>query len=238
MRSSPRILASTEIPAHASFASGSGIGKRTKDVTKAARRGDSRGVNASIGPSPEDAGESRKGASDEEWRRLFATLAAGDPSPLEALYDLSARRIFGLALWRTGSAEDAGEVVQEVFLRLARDPRRLDRVTHPEAWLLGVAHHVAADLSRRRRRRESAPLDDVPFLAAPAVDESRAIDARRASRFLAQLPPAQRTAIYLKHFAGCTFAAIARMTGVPAFTAASRYRLGIGKLRRLMEVSR
>jgi RNA polymerase sigma-70 factor (ECF subfamily) len=182
--------------------------------------------------------EARGETSDERWARLFADLSTGDPSALEALYDLAARRLFGLALWRTGSVEDAGDVVQEVFLRVARSHRRLDRVTNPESWLLGVAHHVAADLIRRRKRDAVQPLDETLFLAVPEHDEDRAIDARRASRLLSQLPPVQRTAIYLKHFAGCTFSAIARMTGVPSFTAASRYRLGIAKLRRLMEVTR
>jgi RNA polymerase sigma-70 factor (ECF subfamily) len=195
-------------------------------------------VNTAIGPWPEGASKARTAASDGEWRALFAAISTGDPQPLDALYDLSSRRIFGLALWRTGSVADAGDVVQEVFLRVARDHRRLESVTHPEAWLMGVAHHVAADLARQTRRRESEPIDEVAFLAAPGIDEVRAIDARRASQFLSRLPPAQRTAIYLKHFADCTFAAIARITGVPAFTAASRYRLGIEKLRRLMEVSR
>lgn len=207
-------------------------------MTKASGRGDSTDVTVATGERPKNGVEAQREAFDDCWGRHFADLARGDPAALAALYDLAARRIFGLALWRTGSVEDAGDVVQEVFLRVARNRRRLDRVTNPEAWLLGIAHHVAADLARQRKRRESEPLDEVMFLAAPGHDEGRAIDARRASRFLSQLPPAQRTAIYLKHFAGCTFAAIARMTGVPSFTAASRYRLGIEKLRHLMEVTR
>jgi DNA-directed RNA polymerase specialized sigma24 family protein len=39
----------------------------------------------------------------------------------------------------------------------------------------------------------------------------------------------------MRHFEECTFARIGRITGVPTFTAASRYRLGIGRLRRLLE---
>jgi RNA polymerase sigma-70 factor (ECF subfamily) len=74
----------------------------------------------------------------------------------------------------------------------------------------------------------------VPFLAAAESDRARAIDAARASSLLAQLPPAQRDVIFLRHFADCTFAVIGDITGVPTFTAASRYRLGIERLRRLM----
>ena len=167
-------------------------------------------------------------------RDLFARLAAGDTGALETLYEAAARAIFGLALWRTGSVEDASDVVQEVFLRLAQRHRRLGKVEDPRSWLLGVAHHVAVDVARRRSRRATEPLDDVPYLAAPETDDARAIDAARASSLVAQLPAAQRDAIYLRHFADCTFATIGAITGVPTFTAASRYRLGIERLRRLM----
>ena len=62
------------------------------------------------------------------------------------------------------------------------------------------------------------------------------VEARRTSRLLLELPPAQREAIYLRHFAGCSFAEIGRATSVPTFTAASRYRLGIRRLRDRMGV--
>jgi len=172
--------------------------------------------------------------SREAWKDLFARLAAGDSSALEPLYRASARSVFGLALWRTGSVEDASDVVQEVFLRLAQRHRRLVRVRDPKSWLLGVAHHVAIDVTRRRKRRAAEPLDEVQVLTAPQSDGVRAIDAARASKLLGQLPPAQRDVVYLRHFADCTFAVIGAITGVPTFTAASRYRLGVERPRRLM----
>jgi RNA polymerase sigma-70 factor (ECF subfamily) len=188
----------------------------------------------------QEVGEDRRNTrtselSREAWKELFARLAVGDSSALEPLYLSAARSVFGLALWRTGSVEDASDVVQEVFLRVAQRHRRLGRVEDPRSWLLGVAHHVAVDIARRRKRRAAEPLDEVPLLAAPEADGARAIDALRASKLLAQLPPAQRNVIYLRHFADCTFAVIGDITGVPTFTAASRYRLGIERLRRLME---
>lgn len=187
---------------------------------------------------PHDAARSAGEGSEEDWKRIFADLAEGDADALETLYDVAARPVFGIAVWRTGSVEDASDVMQEVFLRIARSRRRLGSVEDPRAWLLSLAHHVSIDLVRGRKRREAKSLDDVPFLAAPPSDEVGTIDARRASRFLARLSPVQRDAIYLKHFADCTFAAIGRITGVPTFTAASRYRLGVAKLRRLMEGNR
>ena len=170
-----------------------------------------------------------------EWRALFRDLAAGSPRALARLYDVAASRIFGLALWRTGSAEEAGDVVQELFVRVASQRNRLLRVRDPKAWLLTVARRLAVDAVRRRKRHAAEPVEDCPFLEAPGGDATRILDAQRASALLARLPEAQREAIYLHHHAGCTFAAIGDIVGVPTFTAASRYRLGIARLRRLME---
>jgi RNA polymerase sigma-70 factor (ECF subfamily) len=182
-----------------------------------------------------DAGSEFNRLGAAEWRALFSDLAAGEPRALELLYDLAASRIFGLALWRTGSPEEAGDVVQDLFVRVASQRDRLRRVRDPKAWLLTVTRRLAVDAVRRRKRHAAEPVEDCPFLEAPGGDASRILDAQRASALLARLPDAQREAIYLHHHAGCTFAAIGDIVGVPTFTAASRYRLGIAKLRRLME---
>jgi RNA polymerase sigma-70 factor (ECF subfamily) len=172
-------------------------------------------------------------SGDRPWGDLFLDLADGDAKALEELYDATAGKIFGLALWRTGSKEDAAEVVQEVFVRLTEQAERLHKVKQPRAWLLTVAHRAAVDATRRRRKSE--PLESCRYLEAASTEVDRELDAGKASALLAELPPAQRVAVYLRHFADCSFAEIGRVTGVPTFTAASRYRLGIAKLRQLME---
>lgn len=169
---------------------------------------------------------------------MFRDLSAGSVRALETLYDLAAARLFGLALWRTGNREDACDVVQEVFVRLAENRPRLKKVNNPRAWLLSVAHRVAVDVTRRRKRRKTEPMESCRFLEAPEEDAERSLDAAKAAGALAALPGAQREVVYLKHFAGCTFAEIGRATGVPTFTAASRYRLGMAKLRDRMEGKR
>ncbi len=175
---------------------------------------------------------SGKRAGVRSWQEMFCDLAGGKAGALEEIYEASAGKIFGLALWRTGSRQDACDVVQEVFVRLVEQRDRLRKVRNPRAWILTVAHRVALDVTRRRKEPE--PLEACRFLESAAKDADREIDAGRASTLLAGLPPAQREAVYLRHFAGCTFAEIGRVTGVPTFTAASRYRLGISKLRVLM----
>ena len=173
-------------------------------------------------------------AADERLAATLADLAAGRLDALGTIWELTADDLFGLALWRTGNRSDAEEALQETFVRLARAAGRLPRLSNPRAYLLTVAHRAAVDVVRKRRR--SDPLESAADLLAPAGDPGRGADAAHASRLLLALPPKQRETVFLRHFADLSFAEIGRVTAVPTFTAASRYRLAIRRLRGQMGV--
>ncbi len=79
-------------------------------------------------------------------------------------------------------------------------------------------------------------MDEAPYLEATGRDPDLALEAERVSRQIHRLPAKQREVILLRHFADCTFREIGGITGVPTFTAASRYRLAMIKLRRELEI--
>ncbi len=187
---------------------------------------------ATAGVAPGEVSEISWG---EALREPFAALARGDAAGLEGVWEVAGRRLFAVALWRTGNREDAGDVVQDVFARLATRRAELADVRSPHVWLLALAHHAAIDLVRRRERRRSEPLERAALVEAPAADPDRRVDAELLSRHLAALPPGQREAVALRHVEGHSFREIGRITGVPTFTAASRCRLGLARLKRLME---
>ena len=193
-------------------------------------------IDDHFGPLSDTAGETSR--TEGNWLELFSALAHGRVAALEDLYDEAAPALYGLALWRTGCAEDAADVVQDVFVRVAEQGSRLARVKNPKAWLFTVTRRAAIDLTRRRTRRRAESIQDCAFLMTQDDDPDRAADATRASALLAELPANQRDAVYLRHFAWCSFSEIASIVGVPKFTAASRYRSGIAKLRSLMEGER
>jgi len=172
-------------------------------------------------------------AGEADLARGLAAVAAGDLDALAGVYDLIAGNLFGAALWRTGSREDAADVVQEVFVRLARAGRTLSKVRRPRAYLLTMTHRAAVDLLRQRCRTQ--PVDDA-LLEPVAPDHEAHADAARLSALVRALPAAQREAVYLRHFAGLSFAEIGAATGVPTFTAASRCRLGLARLRKMLGV--
>ncbi len=72
------------------------------------------------------------------------------------------KRLWNLAYRMTGSGEDADDVVQTAFMRLA-ERSEAERVESPSAWLWRVATNESLDLLRKRRRRRY----EGPWLPAP-----------------------------------------------------------------------
>jgi RNA polymerase sigma-70 factor, ECF subfamily len=161
-----------------------------------------------------------------DLQSLFERLNQGDLNALEGLYDRFATQIYGLALWRTKSASDAADVVQEVFLRLAGRTGRLGDVRHPHAYLLQMTHRISCDLQRKRRPETTGLL-----IEPVSNDPEAALHAAQLSGFLKQLPAKQREVLYLRYFSGLTLKEVAKVVGVTLFTAASRCRLGLNKLK-------
>jgi len=130
------------------------------------------------------------------------------------------------------SEADAEDLAQgalvECWQRNGADPP-------PLALLLATIRRRAIDLARREDRRvnreQTVAVDDTQPWFDTGVEQrefSRAIQAA-----LAELPPEQREVITLKIWGELTFAEIGEALGIPANTAASRYRYGLSELRKL-----
>lgn len=153
---------------------------------------------------------------------------------LERLYDEHAQAVYAFLLNLTGSEADTRDLLQDLFVKLARNPDLLRGVRHARAYFLRLAHNAAVDLCRRRRTRqavaEALAADFTPAFA-PAADPDAQAFRDALSEALAELPPEQRAVVHLKLWEGLTFEAVADTLGIPLNTAASRYRYGLDKLR-------
>lgn len=166
---------------------------------------------------------------DEKLLPLFERLASGNLDALGEIYDLCARQIYGLVLWKTGSEADAADAMQDVFIRLADYASKLGSVRHPFSYLMQIAHRIAHDIFRKRRREAQQMADLVVPLFEGYKDPGYVSS---LGQYLRQLPSEQRTALYLHFFMGLTMREVAKVTGVTGFTAASRCRIGLEKLRK------
>ena len=153
---------------------------------------------------------------------------------LERLYDEHAQPLYAFVLNLTRDEADTRDLLQDIFVKLARDPSLLNGVRDERAFLIRLAHNAAIDLIRRRgtrdKTREQFAAEVVsPF--APGADPDEQTFRAALADALAELPPDQRAVVHLKLWEGRTFEEIAGMLDIPPNTAASRYRYGLDKLR-------
>lgn len=153
---------------------------------------------------------------------------------LERLYDEHAQALFAFLLNFTRNENDTRDLLQEVFIRIARQPDLLRTVRNEQSFLIRLAHNAAIDLIRRRETREKyheQAVEEISgvFASSENLDEQSFRSALAAA--LGELPAEQRAVVHLKLWGNLTFEQIAEALEIPQNTAASRYRYGIDKLR-------
>lgn len=148
-----------------------------------------------------------------------ATVSDAPASPpssaLEALFHQHHGLVFGTAYRVTGSADDAEDVLQTVFLRLMRHGDDLDLSPSPGGYLRRAAINAGLDLVRARSRKQSVPLDDIDAASTEPGPEhfERAREIRRClRRALAALTPRSAEIFTLRFVEGLGNHEIARMT--------------------------
>jgi RNA polymerase sigma-70 factor, ECF subfamily len=153
---------------------------------------------------------------------------------LERLYDAHAQALFAFLLNFTRHEADTRDLLQELFIKLARNPGQLNGVRQERAFLIRLAHNLAIDALRRRSTRErnyDQLAGDAPAFFAPAADPDEQAFRESLTQALGQLPADQRAVLHLKLWEDLTFEQIAEALDISPNTAASRYRYGLDKLR-------
>src|SRR5436190_3880995 len=89
---------------------------------------------------------------------------------LETAFREHSTMVYRAACRITGNAEDAEDVLQTVFLRLARREDSAEEVGHVPGYLRKAAVNAALDLMRSRQRARLMPLEEVePILPQDSV---------------------------------------------------------------------
>ncbi|MEO7676736.1 MAG: sigma-70 family RNA polymerase sigma factor [Verrucomicrobiota bacterium] len=156
------------------------------------------------------------------------------PFNLVRLYDEHSQALFAFLLNFTRNETDTRDLLQEIFIKLARQPALLDGVREERAFLIRLAHNSAIDLMRRRGTREKnyAQLaEEIGSVFSTSDDPDEQSFRESLASALGELPAEQRAVVHLKLWEGLTFDAIADLLEIQPNTAASRYRYGLDKLR-------
>jgi RNA polymerase sigma-70 factor, ECF subfamily len=160
-----------------------------------------------------------------------------DGVDLERLYDSHAQALFAYLLNFTRNEQDTRDALQEVFVKLAKNPNALQDAQDQRAFLIRLCRNAAIDLMRRRSardRNEERFGNEQLSIFARSNDPDEQAFRKELIHALGTLPEDQREVVHLKLWEALTFEQIAVLLEIPANTAASRYRYGIDKLRGLL----
>lgn len=180
------------------------------------------------------------GGREAEAARLVELVAGcslGHEDAFSELYDLTASRVYGVALKVLRSADHAAEVTQEVFVEVWRQSARYE----PDkgsvwSWMTTMAHRRAVD---RVRSVTSEVTRDERYAATAsdrAVDHvwegvEQKLDVERVRKGMASLTAIQREALTLAYFGGYTQSQVASLLKLPLGTVKTRIRDGLIGLR-------
>jgi RNA polymerase sigma-70 factor, ECF subfamily len=155
-----------------------------------------------------------------DTRSTGAAAGSAYEARLETLFGQESEKVFRAAYRVTGNAADAEDVVQTVFLRLARMP---EGKLGPDAggYLHRSAVNAALDVVRSRQRAGWVPLEPIergPMGASPAPDAEREQQSRQLRAHLrlalSRLSPRSAEVFALRYFEGLGNIEIAGLLGI------------------------
>ena len=160
---------------------------------------------------------------------LLARRAAGGRADAwEELLALYGERVYNLAFHFAGSAQDAEDLTQEVFLRLYQN-LRLYRGDVPLAgWAMRLSRNLCIDHYRRaRREHRGAALSDEVLAQLPAGDDPQAEAQKRQQlravyRGLEEMSEEMAEVVVLRDLQGWSLEETAACLDVPVGTVKSR----------------
>ena len=191
-------------------------------------------------------------AAQEALGKLVRQCMAGDQHAWQQLVVSQHRRIYAICYRFTGSATDAEDLTQDVFLKLYRNLASFDTQKGSfQTWITTLARNLLVDHFRRTRLdRASDSLDaslsgdeDGATLADRLADPRPSQEAHasglelkvKIQQALAQLSPELREAVVLRDLEDMDYKEIAQVLRVPEGTVKSRISRGRGELARLLQ---
>ncbi|MDD5347099.1 MAG: sigma-70 family RNA polymerase sigma factor [Candidatus Omnitrophica bacterium] len=153
-------------------------------------------------------------------RQLIEQAQSGDMAAFEQIYRATAGFVYSVALRITGSAEEAQEATQDVYMKVYRSIDKFEFRSQFKTWLYRIAANTAIN-AYNRQSRDFRRRDDFDAILAvvPAKDDIAAEVSGREERRLAEgrlqslldrLNPDQRACLVLREIEGLSYEEISQ----------------------------
>lgn len=172
---------------------------------------------------------------DDGDSSLIARATAGDLAAARELYDRHAARVYRLAYRMCGDRDLAGDLTQDVFVRVFRQLGQFRGEAAFTTWLHRVAVTTCLNTLRKvkRFRGREVELDDAHEHSVGAPDRDPVLHAALTTAIEA-LPDTLRIALVMHAIEGYTHVEIAAALGIAEGTSKSRVFEARAKLREML----
>ena len=196
-------------------------------------------------PNPEGSAAVTDPPADISLRlsTLLAAIARGDQTAFAEFYQLTSRRVFGMARRVLIDPELAEDTTQEVFLQVWQNAAKFDpQAGSPLSWLMTISHRRAVDKVRSsqsstdREAKYGASTQDIDHDSVSDEVGSR-LEAEAVVRCLETLTETQQESVRLAYYGGLTYREVAERLNAAVPTIKSRIRDGLIRLKTCLGVS-
>jgi RNA polymerase sigma-70 factor (ECF subfamily) len=164
----------------------------------------------------------------------------GDANAFEELYRQHAGRLYNLTFRMAGSAQEAEDLLQEVFLHAYRKLGSFRGDSSLGTWLYRLGMNQCLDYLRGRQAKMSQATDSLDEdgaaeLASPAPATPIAVNRMDLERAIGRLPAGCRAAFLLHDVEGFEHHEVAKILGVSEGTSKSQVHKARMKLRGMLK---
>jgi len=176
----------------------------------------------------------------------LALLAkAGNEQALETLVKRHLSLVYGSCLRYLGNQDEAEDAVQETFVKVWRNLKKIDPEKNFKAWVLEIAKNTCLDIIKKKRAVPMSAFDDengYNYLAeslvstdhSPSEAAEQSILGRILNSALEKLSPAYQKVLAMYYKEGLNFREISETLNEPLHTVKSRHRRAVISLRLLL----
>jgi len=173
-------------------------------------------------------------------QEIVQLCLSGDADAYAVLVERYGGRVYNIALRITHDTDAAHDCAQETFIRAYRALHQYDPAYPFGPWIFRIATNASLNHAQRWHAHESPveelPEDPEPSAAGPEPTAVRREEVAEVLAAMAELPPAYRAALTLRHIQELSYQEVADTLGLPIGTvkthlhrarAALRARLGV-----------
>lgn len=183
---------------------------------------------------------------EQSLEALLSQVAEAKESALEALYDMTSGRSYGIALKILKSEPLAEEAALAGYVKIWQQAGQYQpRLGSAKVWIDILIRNCALDFLRKKSRMDRLERVGGHFSPQPDLKKTdpealffQSERARMLQSALASLSEAQRAPLYAAYFEGLTHQQIAEKLDLPIGTVKTRIRKGLQILRREIHKNR